>query len=129
MKSMRMVVMVVVIVALIGIEKEGPLRMAEGVCDSPLKNPPKKSCAVSWCTPACINQHPRPLTSGKCDGPTCICSYISLVANRPEAVDGPTTSVSSKREAVGAGRRFVITAATGSRSTIAFVVPFLAQDL
>ncbi|WVZ02678.1 hypothetical protein V8G54_023484 [Vigna mungo] len=57
MKSMRMVVMVVVIVALIGIEKEGPLRMAEGICDSPLKNPPKKSCAVSWCTPACINQH------------------------------------------------------------------------
>ncbi|BAT89634.1 hypothetical protein VIGAN_06063300, partial [Vigna angularis var. angularis] len=76
MKSIRLVMMVVVVVALIGIEKEGPLRVAEGVCDSPLKNPPKKSCAQSWCIPACIQQHPGQLTSGKCDGPTCICSYI-----------------------------------------------------
>ncbi|WVZ02677.1 hypothetical protein V8G54_023483 [Vigna mungo] len=72
MKNMSLVVMVLLVVASIGFEKEGPLRVEARMCEMALTDPPKRrTCSFSWCFQACMNEHPDKSAQGKCVGPIC----------------------------------------------------------
>jgi len=73
MKSMSLMMMFVLVVVSIGMEKEGPLRMAEGACSEILSH---GGCVVSKCTSDCVARHPGMHGNGKCDKTSsCVCTY------------------------------------------------------